>query len=296
VANDYYRQAIEEAADPAVREGIEKKRHHCRIAKRGLARIAYYEHGAGDITLLFVSTQALGLAMFQPVLERLCDEFRVVTIDPRGSGRSEALQRPYTIAEHASDALAVIRELGARELIGVGISMGANVLFRVAHQAPELLGGIVTIGAPSAGQGQEHFAEDWIALQQEMRRTGEVERMLRLHVGQVFSEPEMHEMLDSVVQSRLKLPKETLLSFFLDATDGGVTGILPIVRTTTLVTHGGEDRLVSLAAAELTASLLPNATLHVFEAKGHLPLFTATAEFCHVVAAFARSLTSSQPG
>ena len=106
----------------------------------------------------------------------------------------------------------------------------------------------------------------------------------------------MHEMLDSVVRSRLGLPKETLLSFFLDATDGDVTGILPIVRTTTLVTHGGEDRLVSLAAAELTASLLPNATLHVFEAKGHLPLFTATAEFCHVVAAFARSLTSSQPG
>ncbi|MEH2515323.1 class 3 adenylate cyclase/pimeloyl-ACP methyl ester carboxylesterase [Bradyrhizobium sp. AZCC 1610] len=294
-ANEYYRQAIEEVADPAVREGIEKKRHHCRIAKRGLARIAYYEHGAGDFTLLFVSTQALGLAMFQPVLERLCDEFRVVTIDPRGSGRSNALQRPYTIAEHASDALAVIRELGASKLIGVGISMGANVLFRVAHQGAEFLSGIVTIGAPSAGQGQEHFSEHWIALQEEMRRTGEVEPMLRLHVGEVFSEPEMHEMLDSVVRSRLRLPKETLLSFFLDATDGDVTGILPLVHTKTLVTHGGEDRLVSFAAAELTASLLPDATLHIFEAKGHLPLFTDTAEFCHVVRAFARSLASSRP-
>jgi pimeloyl-ACP methyl ester carboxylesterase len=156
------------------------------------------------------------------------------------------------------------------------------------------LSGIVTVGAPSAGQGQEHFSEDWIALQGEMRRTGEVEPMLRLHVGQVFSEPEMHEMLDSVVRSRLKLPKETLLSFFLDATDGDVTGILPVVRTMTLVTHGGRDRLVSLAAAELTESLLPDATLHVFEGKGHLPLFTATAEFCRVVRAFARSLASGQ--
>lgn len=288
-ADDYYRQAIDEASDPVMRQCIEKKRHHCRIITRGSARIAYYEHGAGDTTLLFVSTQALGLAMFQPVLERLCDDFKVVTVDPRGSGRSDPLQRPYTIAEHASDALAVIRELGSPRLIGVGISMGANVLFRVAHQAPELLSGIVTIGAPSAGQGQEHFSGDWIALQAEMRQTGDVEPILRLHVSQVFSEPEMHEMLDAVVRSRLKLPKETLLSFFLDATDGDVTGILPGVHAPTLVTHGGEDRLVSLGAAELTASLVPDATLHVFEGKGHLPLFTATTDFCNVLRGFART-------
>ncbi|NGO54838.1 alpha/beta fold hydrolase [Allomesorhizobium camelthorni] len=190
-ADDQYRQAIDEAPDPATRERIEKKRHHCRIASRGSARIAYYEHGAGDTTLLFVSTQALGLAMFQPILERLCDDFRVVTVDPRGSGRSDALQRPYTIAEHASDALAVIRELAAPRLIGVGISMGANVLFHAVHQAPGLLSGVVTIGAPPAGQGQEHFSGEWRALQAEMKHTGEIEPMLRLHVGQVFSEPEM---------------------------------------------------------------------------------------------------------
>lgn len=285
-ADKHYRQAIDGAPDSATRERIEKKRHHCRIATRGAARIAYYEHGAGDTTLLFVSTQALGLAMFQPVLERLCDDFRVVTVDPRGSGRSDALQRPYPIAEHAGDALAVIHALAATRLIGVGISMGANVLFRAAHQAPGFLTGLVTIGAPPAGQGQEHFSKEWISLQAEMRRTGEVEPMLRLHVGQVFSEPEMREMLGSVVRSRLKLPKETLLSFFLDATDGDVTGILPAVHTPTLVTHGGGDRLVSFEAAELTASLLPRSTLHTFEGKGHLPLFTATADFCDVLRAF----------
>jgi class 3 adenylate cyclase/pimeloyl-ACP methyl ester carboxylesterase len=294
-SDDHYRQAIYETSDPEVRQRIEKKRHHCRMTKRGSAPIAFYEHGAGDTTLLFVSTQAVGLAMFQPFLERFCDNFRVITVDPRGSGRLGGLRRPYTIAEHASDALAVIRELGPTRLIGVGISLGANVLFRVAHQAPELLSGIVTIGAPTAGQGREHFSDDWIALQAEMRRTGEVEPMLRLHVGQIFSEPEMHEMLDSVVRSRLKLPKETLLSFFLDATDGDVTGILPAVHAPTLVTHGAEDRLVSLAAAELTASLLPNATLHVFNGKGHLPLFTATAEFCNVLEAFIRSLAAGRP-
>jgi pimeloyl-ACP methyl ester carboxylesterase len=62
--------------------------------------------------------------------------------------------------------------------------------------------------------------------------------------------------------------------------------LLPAIAAPTLVTHGRDDRLVSFAAAELTASLLPNARLHGFKGKGHLPLFTATQEFCEVLRAF----------
>ena len=65
------------------------------IAVRDGARIAYYLHGAGDETLLFVNPVVYGLEVFQPIVERLCQEFRIVTIDPRGTGSSDPLQRPY---------------------------------------------------------------------------------------------------------------------------------------------------------------------------------------------------------
>jgi hypothetical protein len=48
--------------------------------------------------------------------------------------------------------------------------------------------------------------------------------------------------------------------------------------------------MVSFAAAELMTSSLQNARLHGFEGKGHLPLFTATNEFCEVLRAFVRSV------
>ena len=114
--------------------------------------------------------------------------------------------------------------------------------------------------------------------------------MLRLHVREVFSEPEMREMLETIVRTRLRLPRETLLSFFLDDQEDDVTPLLPAIATPTLVTHGRDDRLVSFAAAELMASSLPNARLHGFEGKGHLPLFTATQEFCEVLRAFVRAV------
>ena len=47
---------------------------------------------------------------------------------------------------------AVISALAAPRLVGVRLSMGANVLFSVAQTAPECLQGIVTIGAPVAGR------------------------------------------------------------------------------------------------------------------------------------------------
>ncbi len=43
-------------------------------------------------------------------------------------------------------------------------------------------------------------------------------------------------------------------------------------------------------AAELMTSSLPDARLHGFEGKGHLPLFTATHEFCEVLRSFVRDV------
>jgi pimeloyl-ACP methyl ester carboxylesterase len=289
-ADGYYRAAIEASPGPDLCRRIENKRHHPNATKRDDARIAFHEHGTGDTTLLFVSTQAVGLAMFQPILEPLCDEFRIVTVDPRGSGGSAPLTRPYPLSEHAADVRAVIAALSTPRLVGVGISMGANLLFRIAHAAPGLLRGIVTVGGPPAGHRRPFFPDDWLRLQEDTRRTLEVEPMLRLHVGHVFSEPEMREMLDAIVRTRLRLPRETLLSFFLDDWEDDVTPLLPATATPTLIAHGREDRLVSFAAAELMASSLPNARLYGFEGKGHLPLFTATQEFCEVLRAFVRDV------
>lgn len=60
-----------------------------------------------------------------------------------------------------------------------------------------------------------------------------------------------------------------------------------------LVTHGGDDRLVDLAAAEFILARVPDARLHIFEGKGHLPLFTATAEFRRVLRDFVTNPTAA---
>jgi pimeloyl-ACP methyl ester carboxylesterase len=60
------------------------------------------------------------------------------------------------------------------------------------------------------------------------------------------------------------------------------------VKTPALIVQGTDDRRVSVAVARHLAEHLPDARLHLFEGRGHLPIFTVTAEFCDVLRRFVR--------
>ncbi len=64
--------------------------------------------------------------------------------------------------------------------------------------------------------------------------------------------------------------------------------LLPMIRVPTLVAHGGGDRLIHPDCAVDIASRIPSARVHIFPAKGHLPMFSAAEGFCELLASFAR--------
>lgn len=145
-ANQHYDEAIALSHDKNTRTRIENRRHRPRTAVRDGARIAFYEHGAGPETLLFVAPLAYGLAAFQPIVERLCHGFRIVTVDSRGVGASDPLVRPYPLTESVKDVRAVAEALGRGPAVGVGISRGSNLLMKLTHAEPRLFTKLITIG------------------------------------------------------------------------------------------------------------------------------------------------------
>ena len=63
----------------------------------------------------------------------------------------------------------------------------------------------------------------------------------------------------------------------------------------TLIVHGTEDRQVPFAAAEYLAAHIAGAQLYPFQGYGHVPLFTATQEFCDVLRRFVRTGGMTHP-
>lgn len=72
---------------------------------------------------------------------------RVVTVDPRGQGESSARWDDYSPVAMGDDLLALIRSLNAGPAVILGNSYGGGAAVWAAAQDPQLVSGLVLIGA-----------------------------------------------------------------------------------------------------------------------------------------------------
>lgn len=103
-----------------------------------------------------------GLADTLDIWKRLAPSLeargRVTRIDQRGHGRSGAPLGPYSLADLASDVVAVLDTEGVERTILVGHSMGGIVAMQTALAHPERIAALVLIGTTS--ECRERIA-DW---------------------------------------------------------------------------------------------------------------------------------------
>ena len=286
-ANESYDGALKEPD----RCRIANKLHQPRLTRRAGATLAFYEHGGGEETLLFTNPIIYGLEILQPVLELLCQEFRTITMDLRGTGRSDPLPAGYTTADHAADIGAVIEAAGRGPVTAMGISKSGNMVVRLAVSAPSLVKRLVLIGTPlDTTPGSMSL----VPSEQDDRfraalKAGDLEHAMHHFVATVVSDPDTGELAEQFTRNLLRLPRESILSTWTPDPELDITPILGQVKVPTLVLHGAEDRRVSVAAAHHLARHIPDARLYLFEGRGHLPIFTATAEFCDILRRFVRA-------
>ncbi len=112
----------------------------------------YYEvAGAGPRLLALPGSGAdLRNAIIGRPLE---DRFTVLTLDQRGLGRSSIPPGPYSIADYAEDALALLAHVGWERAPLLGISFGGMVAQEVAIRAPERVDRLVVACSSSGGAG-----------------------------------------------------------------------------------------------------------------------------------------------
>jgi pimeloyl-ACP methyl ester carboxylesterase len=101
-------------------------------------------------------------------------------------------------------------------------------------------------------------------------------------------------MAELHVQQALRLPRETVLSFYAPDPARNIDAVLPQVQVPTLVVHGTEDRRVPFEEGRQLATRIPRARLYPMVGFGHLPLFTARQAFCEVLREFVREVNASE--
>ncbi|ADJ14586.1 alpha/beta fold hydrolase [Halalkalicoccus jeotgali] len=109
--------------------------------------LAYDDDGSGP-PLVFLHGGWLSAASWAGQRERFGEEYRVITPDLRGHGRTGASEsRRYSIGLLAADLDALLSELGIEECVLCGLSLGSMVAQTYAARHPGRIRGLVLAGA-----------------------------------------------------------------------------------------------------------------------------------------------------
>ncbi len=123
------------------------------------ARIFWRTDGNPELpALVLVNSLGTDHALWDPVMPRLADFFRVIRIDTRGHGASDAPAGEYNVELLARDVLAVADAAGAAQFDYCGVSLGGMIGQWLGIHAPQRLRHLVlcnTTGrVESAGQAE----------------------------------------------------------------------------------------------------------------------------------------------
>src|SRR5579883_2808843 len=89
-------------------------------------KVYYEEHGSGAPLLLIMGFTANATA-WELAIPGLAKEHRVIAFDNRGSGRSDQPEGPYSMAQLADDAVALLDHIGVDRAHVFGVSMGGMI-------------------------------------------------------------------------------------------------------------------------------------------------------------------------
>lgn len=117
----------------------------------------YYERAGSGPPLLYCNGSFSTLATSRPMVEAYTARFDLVAHDQRGLGLTEIPPGPYTMADYAADALALLDEVGWGTCRLVGTSFGGMVAQEIAVTAPDRIERLALLCTSPGGAGGSSY-------------------------------------------------------------------------------------------------------------------------------------------
>jgi pimeloyl-ACP methyl ester carboxylesterase len=233
-------------------------------------QLHYTEHGSGS-PLVLLHGYPLNNSIWREQVNRLSDQFRVITPDLRGHGRSPSTDDVYDMELLAGDVLALLDALDLRQATVMGHSMGGYVALALARMADNRLKALGLIASQAAADTEE-ARQNRYKLAERVVTQGSA-AVAETMLPKLFA-PGEHEddtLIESMNTVMLNTRPQTLINSLKGmAVRPDSTPLLGTFDLPVLVVAGDQDAIIPLAKAEQMASALKNGTLATIENAGHM--------------------------
>jgi len=233
-----------------------------------------------------------------PVIAGLSENFRVLTYDRRGHGKSEKVITQGSCEEDAADAAALLNGLNLVPAHVVGNSFGGSVALKLATVQPQVFRSLMVHEPPLFDllKGDPTIME---ALAEGRKRREQVIHVLetgdRVEAARLFVEtltfgPGAWDRMPARGRERMIANADTWLDETRDSKGQSVDlEALARFRKPALLTYGGRGMQGSRLVIERLAKTIPSSKVEFDPTGGHTPHVSNPEEFVRKTTAFARS-------
>ena len=230
----------------------------------------YWEEEGKGAPLLLIMGLGWPSYMWYRTKPLVAEQYRTITFDNRGAGRSDVPAGPYSIAAMASDAATVLDAAGIESAHLYGVSMGGMIAQEFALQYPKrvksLILGCTAAGGPEAKRAAPEVIE---VLTRQGMTPEEAARAINPYIYDKETPP-------SRVEEDLKIRLQWTPTF--DGYMAQLQGIMmweaysriAQIGVPTLVVHGETDQLVPAENGKLIAQRISRSKLVMIPHASHI--------------------------
>jgi 3-oxoadipate enol-lactonase len=238
----------------------------------------YYERRGAGPRLLSISGTGGDLRRPPSIFDApIASGFDILAYDQRGLGQSSRPDKPYTMADYAEDANALLEAIGWDRCLVMGISFGGMVAQELALRYPQRVERLVLACTSSGGAGGSSYPlHEMAGLSPEeyVRRNLRLADTRRDAAWQADHPAEFQELFDQQMAGRQvgagEPGREAGARRQMEARAGHDTyDRLPALRMPVYICGGKYDGIAPPARLEALRQQIPGSSMELFEG-GHL--------------------------
>ena len=254
------------------------------------ARIYWRQDGAADKPALVLLTSiGTDLSLYDPVVPLLTPDFRVLRMDTRGHGASDAPSGDYSLDLLADDVLAVMDAAGVDRASIAGTSLGGMIAMALAPKTPERVAALIL--ACTSPAMDPSVWDQRLAL---IRKEG-MAPLVEPVMGRFFSDPfrsQHPDVVETVRAGMLAQNPDGYRGCGAAIRDMALLAGLPKITAPTLVVTGALDAATPFEGhGDRIVAAIPGAR-HTEVGCAHLPSLEAPTAFAGAIRAFVGEVLS----
>lgn len=254
--------------------------------------ICYDDLGKGPLTLIFIHAFPLNKSSWKPQLDALAENYRVITYDIRGFGKSSDSEEKTTITLMANDLLLLLEALEVEKPVLCGISMGGYIALNMITRFPEKFKALVLCDTQCVADTDEGRQKryDNIAL----IKNGELKKFAETFVKNAFGKTTHEKNKDLVnrILNQILITDTTTITNSLEALaerSETCTFLKTIVKPT-LIICGEEDTVTPPEKSKFLNEKISGSILKMIPEAGHFPNIENPQTFNSALSEFFNSI------